>query len=128
MDERFARNGNIVRWINKFPDPPNKDVGEGLNTAFEAMRSLKLQPPELRDTGTSVLVIIRHQRLASPEEIILEYLEQNDEISNMVVRGLTGIGSENTVKRTFQRMIKAGTIERVPGRSISETAYRLPLT
>lgn len=72
LDERFARNGNIVRWINKFPDPPNKDVGEGLNTAFEAMRSLKLQPPELRDTGTSVLVIIRHQRLASPEEIILE--------------------------------------------------------
>lgn len=46
----------------------------------------------------------------------------------MVVRGLTGIGSENTVKRIFQRMIKAGTIERVPGRSISETAYRLPLT
>jgi ATP-dependent DNA helicase RecG len=35
LRERFARNGNIVRVINKFPDPPNKDVDEGLNTAFE---------------------------------------------------------------------------------------------
>jgi ATP-dependent DNA helicase RecG len=26
LKERFARNGNIVRVINKFPDPPNKDV------------------------------------------------------------------------------------------------------
>ena len=126
LDERFARNGNLVRWINKFPDPPNKDVGEGLNTAFEAMRSLKLQQPDVFDTGTSVLVVIKHQRLASPEEIILEYLQVHPEISNMVVRGLTGIGSENTVKRVFQRMMKAGTIERIPGRSISETAYRLP--
>src|SRR5262249_9408175 len=36
LEERFARNGILVRLINKFPDPPNKDVGEGLNTAFEA--------------------------------------------------------------------------------------------
>jgi ATP-dependent DNA helicase RecG len=37
LQEQFARNGAIVRIINKFPDPPNKDVGEGLNTAFAAM-------------------------------------------------------------------------------------------
>src|SRR5439155_7726349 len=38
LEERFSRNGVIVRWINKFPDPPNKGVGEGLRTAIEAMR------------------------------------------------------------------------------------------
>jgi ATP-dependent DNA helicase RecG len=38
LDEQFARNPKIVRLINKFPNPPNKDVGEGLNTAFQAMR------------------------------------------------------------------------------------------
>ncbi|WP_353062489.1 ATP-binding protein [Tunturibacter psychrotolerans] len=38
LDERFARNGSLVRLINKFPNAPNKDVGEGLNTAFDAMR------------------------------------------------------------------------------------------
>src|SRR5438552_951508 len=40
LRERFARNGQIVRLINKFPEPPNKDVGEGLNTAFAAMKQL----------------------------------------------------------------------------------------
>jgi ATP-dependent DNA helicase RecG len=45
LTERFARNATLVRLINKFPNPPNKDVGEGLNTAFLAMREMKLQPP-----------------------------------------------------------------------------------
>ena len=30
LTERFSRNPKIVRIINKFPNPPNKDVGEGL--------------------------------------------------------------------------------------------------
>lgn len=126
LEERFARNGSIVRWINKFPDPPNKDVGEGLRTAFDAMRSLKLKPPEISETDHAVVVQVRHERLASPEEMILEYLGSNAEISNSVVRQLTGIGSENTVKRVFKRMIKAGELEPIPGRSLRDAAYRLP--
>lgn len=126
FDERFARNGNLVRWLNKFPDPPNKDVGEGLKAAFDAMQGLKLKPPEIYDRGTSVLLMIRHQRLASPEEMILEYLHGHDEIANGVVRRLTGIGSENTVKRIFQRMIRASELESIPGRPLRDAAYRLP--
>ena len=72
----------MVRWINRFPDPPNKDVGEGLRTAFAAMQQLQLRQPEIEETTGSVLVRIRHQRLASPEEIILEYLRTHDEITN----------------------------------------------
>ena len=126
LEERFARNGAVVRWINKFPNPPNKDVGEGLRTAFDAMRSLKLKPPQITQTSSAVIVSIRHERLASPEEMILEYLQTNSEISNSIVRDLTGIGSENKVKRTFQRMIKAGELESIPGRSQRAAAYRLP--
>ncbi len=47
LREQAARNGRIVRLINKFPDPPNKDVGEGLKTAFNAMKALKLKNPEI---------------------------------------------------------------------------------
>jgi ATP-dependent DNA helicase RecG len=126
LQERFSRNGVIVRWINKFPDPPNKDVGEGLRTAFDAMKQLELKEPEILETDSSVLVLIRHQRLASPEQMILEYLQNNGEISNAVVRELTGIGSENKVKRVFQRMIKANELESIPGRSLRDAAYRLP--
>jgi ATP-dependent DNA helicase RecG len=126
LDERLSRNGLIVRWISKFPDPPNKDVGEGLRTAFDAMRTLQLKPPLIEDTGTAVLVTIRHERLASPEQMIVEYLDHNDEISNSVVRQLTGIGSENKVKGIFQRMMKAGELERIPNRPLVKSAYRLP--
>lgn len=126
LSEQFSRNGNIVRWVHKFPNPPNKDIGEGLRTAFDAMRSLQLKPPEIEQTESSVLIRIRHERLASPEEMILEYLKHHDEISNAQVRQLTGIGSENKVKRIFQGMIRAGEIESIPGRSQRDAAYRLP--
>ena len=44
---QFSRNPQIVRLINKFKNPPNKDVGEGWNTAAEAMGKLRLKEPVL---------------------------------------------------------------------------------
>jgi ATP-dependent DNA helicase RecG len=64
LSEQSARNPKIVRLINKFPDPPNKDVGEGLNTAFEAMKKLRLKEPVIEQREHSVVVNIRHQPLA----------------------------------------------------------------
>ncbi|MFF8961367.1 ATP-binding protein [Streptomyces globisporus] len=124
LDERFARNGTIVRLINKFPNPPNKDVGEGLNTAFTAMKKLKLRDPVIRQTDNSVLVEIRHQKLATPEELIMEWLESHPEITNKRVRELTGIGSENEVKRIFLRLAAANQIERVPGKGGGSAAWQ----
>jgi ATP-dependent DNA helicase RecG len=43
LSERFARNPRIVRLLNKYPDAPNKDIGEGLNTTFAKMREARLQ-------------------------------------------------------------------------------------
>ncbi|MCQ4871804.1 ATP-dependent DNA helicase RecG, partial [Blautia producta] len=43
LTAQSSRNPKIVRLINKFPEAPNKDVGEGLNTAFEAMAKLRLK-------------------------------------------------------------------------------------
>lgn len=124
LKERFSRNGAIVRLINKFPDPPNKDVGEGLVTAFAAMKKLKLKDPVIEERDNSVLVNIRHERLGSPEEIIMQYLDSHEEINNRTVRALTGIGSENKVKTIFLRLIDAGQIERVPDKRGSASAYR----
>src|ERR1035438_2438781 len=100
LKERFARNGNLVRVINKFTNPPNKDVGEGLNTAFEAMRNLRLKDPVFLEPENSVIVQIKHEKLDSAEDIIMEYLgsPDNESITNRVARGLTGIKSENPIK------------------------------
>lgn len=124
LDERLARNQKIVRLLNKFPDPPNKDVGEGLNTAFEAMRALQLRDPAVEETETGVLVVLKHEKLATPEQKIAEYLRTHEEINNTQARAITFIGSENTVKRVFQKMMRAGIIERIPERTQRSTAYR----
>ncbi|MFB8169368.1 ATP-binding protein [Kitasatospora purpeofusca] len=124
LAERFSRNGTIVRLINKFPDPPNKDVGEGLNTAFAAMKRLRLKDPVIHQTENSVLVEIRHQKLGTPEELIMELLETHDEITNKQVREVTGIGSENKVKSIFLRLAEAHQIERVPNKGGASAAWR----
>jgi ATP-dependent DNA helicase RecG len=127
LDEQFARNGALVRLINKFPDPPNKDVGEGLNTAFDAMKRLRLRPPIIEQTASSVVVRIKHEALATPEQSIMDYLENHPEITNRTARELTGIRSENSMKEVFYRLRKAGQIDQVPGRSQAKKAwYKVP--
>lgn len=124
LNERYSRNGSVVRFINKFPDAPNKDVGEGLNTAFNAMRALKLKNPEIIERENSVLVTIRHERLGSPEAICLEYLSEHDIIANAKLRELTGITSENTAKEVFKRLMTMDAIERIPELRGNKAAYR----
>ena len=118
LKEQFARNPRLVRLINKFPDPPNKDVGEGLNTAFEAMRQLRLKEPVIEERDASVVVNVRHEPLASPEESILEYLLSHTTITNSIGRELTGITSENKMKDVFNRLKKTGQLERIPDKKI----------
>jgi ATP-dependent DNA helicase RecG len=125
LDERFARNGAIVRIINKFPDPPNKDVGEGLNTAFDAMRDMRLRVPTIDNGPSSVTVSIRHEPIASPEELVIQYLQSHHEINNSKGREICHIGSENVMKRVFERLMDRGMIERVPGKKGRASAYQL---
>lgn len=115
LDSQTARNPKIVRIINKFPDAPNKDVGEGLNTAFDAMTKLRLRVPDIKETDTTVLVIIRHEKLASPEELVIEYLHNHETIKNSEARRVTGIKSENTMKSVFYKLRDGGFIMLIKG-------------
>jgi ATP-dependent DNA helicase RecG len=124
LTERAARNGAIVRILNKFKDAPNKDVGEGLNTAFEAMHSLGLKEPGITERGNSVLVTIKHETLASPEEAIMAYLDKHPTIKNGPARKLTHVRADYQMKAIFGRMVDKGMIEQVPGTNTSSTAYR----
>lgn len=127
LDTQAARNPKLVRLINKFPEAPNKDVGEGLNTAFEAMTKLRLRLPEIVELDNSVLVYIRHERLASPEDMVREYLETHEEITNAQGRKLTGIKSENSMKRVFWKLRDQNLIEMIPNRALCKSAWRKKL-
>ncbi|MBA1834597.1 ATP-binding protein [Corynebacterium wankanglinii] len=112
LDERSARNPLIQRILNKFPDAPNQDIGEGLNSAFQAMEELRLQPPEIRELEDRVRVIIRHEPLASPETAIMEYAVKNGSINNSQAREVTKIQQERTIRRYFEDLMAAGHLER----------------
>jgi len=123
---QFARNQKMVRLINKFKNPPNKDAGEGLKTAFETMDKLRLKKPEIFETENSLLVILKHESLGSPEQLVMEYLGNPDhpEITNSIARELTGIRSENTMKEVFYKLSRSNQIERVPDKQGNKAAWR----
>jgi ATP-dependent DNA helicase RecG len=113
-----------VRLLNKYPDAPNKDIGEGLNTVFSKMAEAKLQPPQLSVEGSSFVVRLGHTPLARPQELVMEYLKTHDEITNRIARGLCGISSENTMKDVFLALNRAGKLERVPGKAGNKAAWQ----
>ena len=124
---QFARNPKIVRLVNKFKNPPNKDVGEGINTAFEAMEKLRLKKPFFSETDSGLMVVLTHESLASPEQLVLEYLAANVEVTNQQARELTGIKSENTMKNVFYRLRDAEQIEQTPKVVGKKFSWRLPV-
>jgi ATP-dependent DNA helicase RecG len=112
-DERFSRNPNIVRMLHNLPNPVNHDIGEGLDTARNELRKAGLVAPEIKQLQNAVLVTIKHQRIASLEDIILEFLgdTQNKLITNKEVRELSGEDDVNKIKKAFQKLRKQGIIE-----------------
>lgn len=124
LKERLLRNGSIVRMLNKFPAPVNKDVGEGLNTAFAAMLNIGLKPPVIVELDNAVLVTIKHESLASPEEAIMDYLEIHDTINNKKVREIAYIQLDYTARRILKKMMSKGMIDHVPGTLRHMTCYR----
>ncbi len=124
LNERFSRNAKIVRLLNKYPDRPNHDIGEGLNTAFQKMKEVRLKEPIIKATKTKVTVILPHEPLASPEDQIMKYLESHTEITNEIAREITGIRSENKVKKCFDRLRHKNYIELVPNKKGVNSAWQ----
>lgn len=113
LDERYSRNPKIVRLLHKLPNPPNHDIGEGLNTANNALRKAGLVPPTFEELETAFQVTVEHKRIASLEDTIVEYLRANETVSNKTIRGLSGEASENRVKKAFQTLRSQDVIEPV---------------
>lgn len=124
LDVRYSRNPRIVRTLSRYKNPPNQDMGEGLNTAFQKMKEWRLESPKIFEEGNYVKAIIPHTLLATPEEAVLSFLENNETIKNSQARDLTGIKSENTMKTVFYKLRDNNLIERVPGLDGPLAAWR----
>ena len=83
-----------------------------------------MRTPVIQENENSVTVFIYHEPLASPEETVLRYLEEHAAITNSEARLLTGIKSENSMKKAFDRLRHQGLIELVPNRYGAKSAWR----
>ncbi len=127
LDVRYARNPKIVGMLSKYKDAPNKDIGEGLNTAFQKMKEWKMRSPEILEEGNYLRVVIPHASLATPQEAIMEFLAKNYTITNRQARDITGIKSENAVKSEFYKLRDTGKIEMIPELKGNKSAWRLTI-
>jgi ATP-dependent DNA helicase RecG len=91
------------------------------------MRKLNLQDPVITQTATAVMVVLRHERLASLEDRIMDHLRRNPHLplNNAKAREICKEVSDSKVRKAFGRMMSADMIEKVPGTSGSGTKYRL---
>jgi ATP-dependent DNA helicase RecG len=121
--ERFARNGNLVRIINKFPNPPNKDIGEGLRTARDAMEVMRLRSPELKQQNNSVIVFIRHESIAPHESTIMDFVAEHGSITGADVRQICRV-PQSKGWAIIRGLLDRSVLERVPGKIGANTAYR----
>lgn len=114
-DDRFSRNPNIVRMLHNLPNPVNHDIGEGLNTARNELKKAGLVSPEFEERENSFVVVVKHQRIASVEEVITAHLKENPDavITNKLVRQLSGEDDMQKVKKALQRLRADGVIKPV---------------
>lgn len=92
------------------------------------MEKLRLKKPVFEELEGSLLVTLRHESLASPEQMVMEYLKDENEITNQIARELTGIKSENSMKQVFYKLREAGQLEQVPKVAGKKPAWRKPVT
>lgn len=127
LDERFARNPIIERTLRKMPNPPNLDIGEGVNRMFREMNKKNLYAPlYLPRTYTphSVCVVLFNEEKVTYWDMVDKFLAEKKSITNKQFCEISGLdtlkASEFLKKWTKQQLLeKAGT-------SKKKMVYRKP--
>lgn len=112
LDNRFSRNSKLVRLLSRYPSSPNKDLGEGINTAFQKMRAIRKKEPQIVEDGNFVKVTIKHELNQPPEDVVMQFVEKFGQISNRQARDLTGIRNTSTISSLFSRMREKGLLQK----------------
>lgn len=110
LTARFSRNPKLVRLLSRYPDAPNKDLGEGVNTVFERMKQAGFVDPEIKDDGTCVSFILRRAPRGDNAELVLEFIRKNGSIANRQALDILALDTSEQVTQLFTRMKESGKI------------------
>nr|WP_253820527.1 ATP-binding protein [Vibrio pectenicida] len=104
LDSRFSRNSKLVRFLSRYPGAPNKDLGEGVNTAFHRMEESGLKSPKIEEDGNYVCVSIFHASRLPVEVAITNFVKKHGSINNHQARDLTGIRESGKITTIFGKL------------------------
>ena len=81
-DARFSRNPKLVRLLAKYPNAPNKDLGEGINTVYERMRKAGFVDPILCEDGVNLYVTLKRAPKDDPSSVIAKFVDKHGYVTN----------------------------------------------
>lgn len=125
LENRFSRNAKLVRLLSRYPSSPNRDLGEGVNTAFQKMRSIGKNNPEIIEDGNFVRVSIRHCLSGEPDQLITNFLQKYDSINNRQARDITGIRDSSKITTIFSRLRENGILHKNDAPSAANVSWSL---
>lgn len=114
-DARFSRNPKLVRLLSKYPDAPNKDLGEGINTVVERMRQAGFVDPIFKEDGTNLYVTLRREPKSDAASLIKAFINRHGAINNRQALDILALDSAEQVTNIFSRLREQGVIAREDG-------------
>ena len=127
--ERFARNPAILRTLNRFPESPNLDIGEGVDRMFKIMKEHNLYEPLFLPPSIcphSVLVILFNLQRIEYWDTVSKYLDDRYRITNKKAREITGIKDTLKMSRLLKSWVDKRLLEKVGDKAKKIVYYKKP--
>lgn len=103
-DARFSRNPKLVRLLAKYPNAPNKDLGEGINTVYERMRKAGFIDPILYEDGVNLYVTLKRAPKDDPTSVITKFVEKHGHITNRQALDILALMHSEQATSLFGKM------------------------
>ncbi|MCS0627874.1 putative DNA binding domain-containing protein [Telluria mixta] len=103
-DARFSRNPKLVRLLAKYPDAPNKDLGEGINTVYERMGQAGFIDPILREDGVNLYVVLKREPKDDPANIVTKFVSKHGAITNRQALDILALEHSEQATALFAKM------------------------
>lgn len=126
LDSRFSRNSKLVRFLSRYPGAPNKDLGEGVNTAFHRMDEFGFKPPKIEEDGNYVRISIYHSSKLPVDIAITKFVEKHGSINNHQARDLTGIRETERISGIFAKLRDQNILSKRDAKAAKDIVWTLP--
>lgn len=114
LSNRFSRNPKMVRALARYPNSPNKDLGEGVNTVFDRMRKIGYIDPIISDADNCVTVTLKRTPARTDFPTLIKFfIGRHGSINNRQALDLLALDRSEQITAIFGKMKDRGEIKRL---------------